>query len=106
LYTSGHYIPGATLAPLLYTLAAEAFATAIAPMHPLYYDYPEYAEAYSYARCTFSDRNLHSSMPLVPTPAEAGKRVTNDIPLGYPLFLPVHTVNCVQTEGLRVHGGE
>jgi hypothetical protein len=23
--------------------------------------------------------------------------VTNDIPLGCPLFLPVHTVNCVQT---------
>ena len=28
---------------------------------------------------------------------EASRRVTNDIPLGSPLFLPVHTVNCVQT---------
>jgi hypothetical protein len=28
---------------------------------------------------------------------EASRRVTNDIPLGCPLFLPVHTVNCVQT---------
>jgi hypothetical protein len=28
---------------------------------------------------------------------EANERVTNDIPLGCPLLLPVHTVNCVQT---------
>jgi hypothetical protein len=28
---------------------------------------------------------------------EASKRVTNDIPLGWPLLLPVHTVNSVQT---------
>jgi hypothetical protein len=28
---------------------------------------------------------------------EASKRVTNGIPLGCPLFLPVHSVNCVQT---------
>ena len=28
---------------------------------------------------------------------EASRRVTNDIPLGCPLFLPVHTVKCVQT---------
>jgi hypothetical protein len=28
---------------------------------------------------------------------EASRRVTNGIPLGCPLFLPVHTVNCVQT---------
>jgi hypothetical protein len=28
---------------------------------------------------------------------EANMRVTNGIPLGCPLFLPVHTVNCVQT---------
>jgi hypothetical protein len=28
---------------------------------------------------------------------QASRRVTNDIPLGCPLFLPVHTVNCVQT---------
>jgi hypothetical protein len=38
-------------------------------------------------------------MPLVPTPAplEASRRVTSGIPLGRPLFLPVHTVNCVYT---------
>jgi hypothetical protein len=30
-------------------------------------------------------------------PLEASRRVTNAIPLGCPLFLPVHTVNCVQT---------
>ena len=35
-------------------------------------------------------------MPLVLTP-EASRRVTNGIPLGCPLFLPVHAVNCVQT---------
>jgi hypothetical protein len=49
-------------------------------------------------RCAFSDRNLHSRMPLDPTHVclkRAG--VTNDIPLGCPLLLPVHTVNCVQT---------
>ena len=28
---------------------------------------------------------------------EASRRVTNGIPLGCPRFLPVHTVNCVQT---------
>ena len=28
---------------------------------------------------------------------EASRRVTNVIPLGRPLFLPVHTVNCFQT---------
>jgi hypothetical protein len=28
---------------------------------------------------------------------EAYMRVSNGIPLGCPLFLPVHTVNCVQT---------
>jgi hypothetical protein len=28
---------------------------------------------------------------------EASSRVTNGIPLGCPRFLPVHTVNCVQT---------
>jgi beta-galactosidase len=43
-------------------------------------------------------------MPLVPTPArlieassEASRRVTNSIPFGCPLLLPVHTVNHVQT---------
>jgi hypothetical protein len=55
----------------------------------------------SWARCAFSDRKLHSRMPLVRMPArfklEASMRLTNGIPLGCPLFLPVHTVNCVQT---------
>jgi hypothetical protein len=32
---------------------------------------------------------------------EASRRVTNGIPLGCPRFLPVHTVNCVQT--LKAH---
>jgi hypothetical protein len=32
---------------------------------------------------------------------ESSKRVTNGIPLGCPLFLPVHTVNCVQTLKVR-----
>jgi hypothetical protein len=30
-------------------------------------------------------------------PLEVSRCVTNGIPLGCPLFLPVHTVNCVQT---------
>jgi hypothetical protein len=47
-------------------------------------------------RCAFFDRNPRSRMSLVPTP-EASRRVTNGIPLGPPLFLPVRTVNCVQT---------
>jgi hypothetical protein len=33
---------------------------------------------------------------------EASRRVTNDIPLGCPLYLPVHPVNCVQTLKGRV----
>jgi hypothetical protein len=50
-------------------------------------------------RCAFFDRNLHSRMPLGSHACslEANMRVTNGIPLGWPLFLPVHTVNCVQT---------
>jgi hypothetical protein len=48
------------------------------------------------ARCAFCGRNLHSMIPLVPT-LEASRRVTNGNPLGCPLFLPVHTVNFVQT---------
>jgi hypothetical protein len=38
-------------------------------------------------------------MPLVSHSCslEASRRVTNGIPLGYSLLLPVHTVNCVQT---------
>jgi hypothetical protein len=35
---------------------------------------------------------------------EASMRVTNSIPLGCSLFLPVHTINCVQT--LKVHWEE
>jgi hypothetical protein len=34
---------------------------------------------------------FHAFAPLACT------RVSNGIPLGCPLFLPVHTVNCVQT---------
>jgi hypothetical protein len=42
----------------------------------------------STARCAFSDRILYSRMSLVPTPCslEASRCVTNDIPLGGPLF--------------------
>jgi hypothetical protein len=36
--------------------------------------------------------DLHAFAPL-----EASRRVTNGIPIGCPLFLPVHIVNCVQT---------
>jgi hypothetical protein len=38
-------------------------------------------------------------MPLVSRACslEASRSVTNGIPLGCPLFLPVDTVNCVQT---------
>jgi hypothetical protein len=55
------------------------------------------------ARCTPFDRNLHSSMPLDPTHVrlkrvlEVSRRVTNGIPLGCSLLLPVHAVYCVQT---------
>jgi hypothetical protein len=49
-------------------------------------------------RCAFSDRNLHSRMPLVPTPARfKRRRVANGIPLGWSLLLQGCTVNCVQT---------
>jgi hypothetical protein len=49
----------------------------------------------------FFDRNLHTRMPLVSHACwlEASKRVTNGISLGCPRFLPVGTVNCVQTLG-------
>ena len=49
--------------------------------------------------CTL-DRNLHSRSAIefhAFAPLEASKRVTNAIPLGCPLLLPVHAVNCVQT---------
>jgi hypothetical protein len=44
-------------------------------------------------------------MPLDPTACllEANMRVTNDIPLGCPLLLPVGTVNCVQILKARDH---
>jgi hypothetical protein len=46
-------------------------------------------------RCAFSDRNLHSRMPLDPT--EVNMHVTNGIPLGCSLLLPVGTVNSATT---------
>jgi hypothetical protein len=49
-------------------------------------------------------QNFTSRMPLefrAFAPVEAIRRVTNGIPLGCSLFLPVHTVNCVQT--LKAH---
>jgi arginyl-tRNA synthetase len=55
-------------------------------------------------RCAFSGRNAHSRMPLDPTHVQANMRVTNGIPLGCPLFLPVGTVNCVQTLKVYVAG--
>jgi hypothetical protein len=71
---------------------------------------PKYVTVLPHVRCAFSDRNLHSRMSLVPKPArfkravEASRRVTNGILLGCPLFLPVHTVNCVQTLKAINHG--
>jgi hypothetical protein len=57
-------------------------------------------------RCSFFGRNLLSRMPLVPTPARLKllHACANGIPLGSPLFLLVHTVNCVQT--LKVNIGK
>jgi ABC-type multidrug transport system fused ATPase/permease subunit len=51
------------------------------------------------ARCAFFGRNLHSRIPLDPTPARLKRAdvCPMGIPLGSPLFLPVHTVICVQT---------
>jgi hypothetical protein len=50
------------------------------------------------ARCAFSDRILHSRVPLDPTPVRlTNMRVANCIPLGSPLLLPVHPVIWVQT---------
>jgi hypothetical protein len=51
-------------------------------------------------RCAFFDRNLHSRSAIEVhafAPLEASRRVTNGIPLGCSLILPVRTVNCVQT---------
>jgi hypothetical protein len=46
-----------------------------------------------------SGRKLHSrdAIGSHACSLEASRRVTNDIPLGYPLLLPVHIVNSVQT---------
>jgi hypothetical protein len=58
------------------------------------------------ARCAFSTemytREWHC-FPRLPAscPLEEGRRVTNGIPLGWQLFLPVHSVNCVQTRKVR-----
>jgi hypothetical protein len=51
------------------------------------------------ARCAFSGRNLHSRNAIGSHACslEANMRVTNGIPLGSSLLLPVDTVNCVQT---------
>jgi hypothetical protein len=50
------------------------------------------------ARCAFSDRNSHSRMRFVPTPAlDANMRATKGIPLGCSLVLPVATETSVQT---------
>jgi hypothetical protein len=51
-------------------------------------------------RCAFSDRNLHSRNAIelhAFAPVGASRRVTDGIPLGSSLLLPVHTVNCIQT---------
>jgi serine/threonine protein kinase len=50
-------------------------------------------------RCAFFDRILQSRIPLYPTPVslEAKMRVTNSIPLGCSLLLPVGTINCAET---------
>jgi hypothetical protein len=51
------------------------------------------------ARCAFFRQvvALEDAIGSHACSLEAGRRVTNGIPLGRPLFLPVHTVNCVQT---------
>jgi hypothetical protein len=40
---------------------------------------------------------LEDAIGTHPCPLEVGRPVTNGIPLGCPRFLPVHTVNCIQT---------
>jgi hypothetical protein len=54
-------------------------------------------------RCAFSDRNLHARMPFGSHACslEANMRVTNAIPFGCPLLLPVGTVNRVQTRKVQ-----
>jgi hypothetical protein len=46
-------------------------------------------------KCTLEDAIGSHACPL--EAAKAGRCVTNGILLGWPLVLPVHTVNCVQT---------
>jgi hypothetical protein len=60
-------------------------------------------------RCAIFNRNLHSRMPLDPTPArlkravQASKRVTKGIPLGCPTFLTSsHCKSRPNTEGRRI----
>jgi hypothetical protein len=58
------------------------------------------ADGWRMVQCAFSDRNLHLGDAIelhVFAPLEANRRVANDIPLGCPLFLPVHAANCVLT---------
>jgi hypothetical protein len=61
----------------------------------------EGTEARDYrVRCSVCDRNLHSRMPLDPTPARLKRtyaRVTNGLLLGSPLLLPVVIINHVET---------
>jgi hypothetical protein len=62
------------------------------------------------ARCAFSDRHLHSRMPLDPTHVRLKRsymRVTNGTPLESSLLLPACTVNCVHTRRPRkqIQGG-
>jgi hypothetical protein len=62
-----------------------------------------------HVRCAFSGRNplsrsaveFHAFAPL-----DASKRVTNGIPLGCPLLLPVGSVNSVQTLKVTTVSGE
>ena len=60
-------------------------------------DVPDLLEQALWLVRFFFSGNLHSRLPLVPTPARLMRHVTNGIPLGCPLFLPVHIVTSVQT---------
>jgi hypothetical protein len=54
--------------------------------------------AFCVARCAFLDRfTPEDAIGSHACSLEASRRVTNDIPLRCPHFLPVHPVNCVQT---------
>jgi hypothetical protein len=60
-------------------------------------------------RCAFFGRNLHSGSAVqlhafAPLEALPSMRVTNGIPLGCLLILPIVTVNCAQTlKDLALH---